>query len=89
MNTDHDRASANPASQSTTAREREQLASRDEAVAAEHAVAAATAAAERATRAADAAHSAKVSRLRAEFMEAHPGASDADFERALPTLIAP
>ena len=89
MNREHDRASANPAGQSTTARERAQQASRDEAAAAEHAEAAATAATERATRAADAAHSAKVARLRADFMEAHPGASDADFERALPTFTAP
>ena len=81
MNTEHDLASANPAGQSTTAR--------DEAAAAEHAEAAATAATERATRAADAAHRAKVARLRVDFLEAHPGASDADFERAPPTLIAP
>jgi hypothetical protein len=89
MNTEHDRASANPAGQSTTARERAQRAAQDEAAAAEHAEAAVAAATERATRAADAAHSAKVARLRADFMVAHPGASDADFERELPTLIAP
>jgi hypothetical protein len=83
MNTDRDRASANPTDQATTARERAQRATWDEVVSAENANAEIAAATKRATRAADAAYRAKVARLRADFMKAHPGASDADFERAL------